>query len=137
MYVPTEQVGIIVGKAGAMVQNISRETDTKIVTPRSEGLLWSKVLIKGDPTGTFEAFERIEGMVDGEVWACGCTCFHLPQPAEEVGCHGFSLLVAVATPVSVWKLGTSNAILRSHIGSLKHAIAPTIPLLLNILCHIF
>ncbi|CAM9161700.1 unnamed protein product, partial [Heterosigma akashiwo] len=48
IWVPAEKCGMIIGKRGAMITHIQRESNTKlIIPPQIEESLWSPIVIKG------------------------------------------------------------------------------------------
>lgn len=66
MWIPKEQVGKVIGKKGAVILHIQRETKARVMTnpPSIADSLWSPILIIGDPSKTFSAFKTIKSLVD-------------------------------------------------------------------------
>lgn len=72
LYVPTEQVGIIIGKKGAKITHIQTTSHTRVVMASSSSSsaveqpesAWFEVLVKGSPSGCLAAASIIAGLVE-------------------------------------------------------------------------
>jgi len=65
LWVPFEQVGLIIGKKGAMVNHIQRDSRTQItVPPQSKPSAWAPITVKGSGLGAFAAYQMLKALVE-------------------------------------------------------------------------
>ena len=67
IWVPTEQVGVVIGKQGATISRIQSETSTRVITDKGEKgaeSCWAPIAIKGPPNGVFSACRMVSDIVD-------------------------------------------------------------------------
>ena len=67
LYVPTEQVGIVIGKKGAKIKYIQDASMARVnVDPTKDGVdsAWSLVTVRGNPSGCLTAARVIAGLVE-------------------------------------------------------------------------
>lgn len=67
LYIPMEQVGIVIGKKGAKINYIQDASRTRVnVEPMEDGIdsAWSLVTVRGKPSGCFTAARVIAGLVE-------------------------------------------------------------------------
>lgn len=73
VYIPVEDVGVVIGKGGATIKRISAECQCQLTfcTERRDlkvyiekDSLWAPLMVKGDAERVFNAFKRIESIVD-------------------------------------------------------------------------
>ncbi|KAJ8602659.1 hypothetical protein CTAYLR_004104 [Chrysophaeum taylorii] len=63
IWVPVEQVGIVIGRNGAQINRIQSGSSTRVnVAP--EASAWAPVVIKGAPEGAFSAAKQVEELVE-------------------------------------------------------------------------
>jgi len=83
LWIPVEQVAMVIGKKGAMITQIQKTTNTKInIPPQAQDSLWASVVVKGDPSGTFGAYRCISDLVE-EVDDCVAE-FLLPSNKQDL-----------------------------------------------------
>ncbi|CAM9223143.1 unnamed protein product, partial [Scytosiphon promiscuus] len=90
IWIPVEDTALVIGKCGEIKQETSvRSIDSPVAPP---GVLWSPVVITGDPTSSYKAYEAIAGIVD-EVDAAAVAEFplHLSRHPLIVGPKGATL----------------------------------------------
>lgn len=68
IWVPAEAVGKVIGKKGAVIQHIQRETNTlcAIISAVEAAVGWAPIVISGDPSRTLAAHDMIRDLVEGE-----------------------------------------------------------------------
>ncbi|CAM9945133.1 unnamed protein product, partial [Discosporangium mesarthrocarpum] len=66
LWVPVEQVGLVIGKGGKGTAAVKRESSVKSIEtpPPDAGSHWAPVVVTGDPTATFRAYQAISKVVE-------------------------------------------------------------------------
>ena len=65
VYIPLEQVGIVIGKKGGTVHHLKTETDTEIrLLPKQPESAWQPISIQGDISNIKMAYSMIASLVD-------------------------------------------------------------------------
>jgi len=73
MWVPSDQVGKIVGKQGSTITKLTNETGASLIRalqPQSQTTLWSGIAIHGMPPKVLQAYNKVSEIVGGEVDDC-------------------------------------------------------------------
>lgn len=67
MWIPSDLAGKVIGKKGTVIQNLQRESKTKLINalPRVGESLWIAVAIVGDVKPVFDSCKLITDIVDG------------------------------------------------------------------------
>jgi hypothetical protein len=61
-------VGKVIGKKGAVITHIQRQTQTEVVVlplPPDSTSLWSPICITGEPTKALNAYNTVKDIVEG------------------------------------------------------------------------
>ena len=76
LWIPVEQVGIVIGRSGQTINKIQGGTSSRLnVVPDQDASAWAPVYIRGAPDGVFAAAQQVVELVD-EVDDCVAE-FHL------------------------------------------------------------
>ena len=63
-------VGKVIGKKGAVITHIQRETQTEVVVlpiPPESATLWCPICITGDPQKAINAYNTVKDIVEGKI----------------------------------------------------------------------
>ena len=76
LWIPVEQVGIVIGRSGQTINKIQGGTSSRLnVVPDQDASAWAPVYIRGAPDGVFAAAQQVVELVD-EIDDCVAE-FHL------------------------------------------------------------
>ena len=65
IWIPVEQVGIVIGRSGATISRIQSSSSSRLnVVPDPEASPWAPVYIKGAPDGVFMAAKLVSDLVE-------------------------------------------------------------------------
>lgn len=65
LWIPVEQVGIVIGRSGATINKIQGGTSSRLnVVPDADASAWAPVYIRGAPDGVFAAAQQVVELVD-------------------------------------------------------------------------
>ena len=65
LWIPVEQVGIVIGRSGQTINKIQGGTSSRLnVVPDQDASAWAPVYIRGAPDGVFAAAQQVVELVD-------------------------------------------------------------------------
>ena len=92
LWIPVEQVGIVIGRSGQTINKIQGGTSSRLnVVPDQDASAWAPVYIRGAPDGVFAAAQQVVELVDevdGVELSPGLLRHLRGRAAEDVGGGG-------------------------------------------------